>query len=85
MSLKSSYFCKLNLITKHLLDFPIPDIVAGMKVPLVRRGDHPVAVEDRVIVRHDVEGCVARMVALESRVVPGLTKDRGSFKISSFN
>ena len=76
---------KINLKTKHLLDFPIPDIVAWMKVPLVRRGDHPVAVEDRVVVRHDVEGSVARVVALERRVVPGLINEKGSFKISSFN
>jgi len=33
-------------MSNHLLDldFPIPDVVAGMKVPLVRSGDHLVAV-----------------------------------------
>ena len=60
-------------MSNHLLDFPIPDVVTWMKVPLVRRGDHLVAVEDRLVVCDNVERSVARVVALERRVVPGLT------------
>ncbi len=51
-----------------------------MKVPLVRRGDHLVAVEDRVFVRDDVKWSVARVVALERRIVPGLNNDKSNFQ-----
>jgi len=62
-------------MSNHLLDFPIPNVVAGMKVPLVGRGNHLVAVEDRLVVRDNVERSVARVVALKSRVVQCLEDD----------